>query len=169
MNKLYRYAVFAAAVLFGCPGFAAGGTAGHPQDIEVSAAWTRATAPGQDAASVDMTITSKRAATLVGVSSPAGTAELHSMTDKDGMMSMREVQAIELPAGKPVNLGDSGYHVMLTGLKAPLKEGGSVPLTLTFRLDAHLAVKIRTSAEVRSLHSTGDAGQGGGQMHMRMQ
>lgn len=170
MNKLYRYAVFAAALLFGCPGFAAEGAASHPGDIEISAAWTRATAPGQDAASVDMTITSKRAATLIGVSSPAAAAaELHSMTSKDGMMSMREVQAIALPAGKPVNLGDSGYHVMLTGLKAPLKEGGSVPLTLTFRLDPHLAVKIRTGAEVRSLHTTGDAGQGGGQMHMRMQ
>jgi copper(I)-binding protein len=127
------------------------------KDIEISGAWTRATAPGQDAAGVDMTITSKQAATLVGVTSPvAASAEMHSMTSEGGMMRMREVPVIELPAGKSVNLNESGYHLMLSGLKAPLKEGAAVPLTLSIKAGKRV-VKLETRVEVRSLHETSTA------------
>ena len=156
MKNLNRSAVLVLALLLSCAAYAAGNTT----DIEVSGAWARATAPGQDAASVDMTITSKRGATLVGVSSPAAkSAELHSMMSMGGMMDMREVKAIELPAGKAVNLGEKGYHVMLNDLKAPLKEGGSVPLTLSIKVGEQV-VKVETRAEIRSLHTT--TGQGSG-------
>jgi len=108
MSKLIRSGWLAAALLVSFSSYAAG----NAGDIEISGAWSRATAPGQDAASVDMTITSKQAATLVGVSSPvAGSAELHSMISENGMMKMREVKSIELPAGKHVNLRESGYHL----------------------------------------------------------
>ena len=137
MTNLFRFGGLLAA-LFLCASVYAG-------DIQVQNAWARATAPGQDAASVDLTITSKHAATLVGVSSPvAGTAELHSMAMEGGMMRMREVKSIELPAGKPVNLGESGYHLMLMGLKAPLKEGETVPLTLSIRVSKQGMVKVKT-------------------------
>lgn len=157
MKNLNRSGLLALALLLGSGAYAAGNTG----DIKVSAAWTRATAPGQDAGSVDMTITSKQAATLVGVSSPvARSAELHSMMIMGGMMHMSEVQGIELPAGKPVNLGEKGYHVMLNNLKAPLKEGGSVPLTLSIKVGEQM-VKVETSAEVRSLHMNAGQGSGG--------
>jgi copper(I)-binding protein len=121
-------------------------------DIQVENAWARATAPGQDAASVDLTITSKHAAALVGVSSPvAGTAQLHSMEMEGGMMRMREVASIDLPPGKTVNLGESGYHLMLMGLKAPLKEGQTVPLTLSIRVSKMGMVKVKARAGVISL------------------
>lgn len=120
-------------------------------DIQVDGAWARATAPGQDAAMVDLTITSAKAASLVGFSSPVSkTAEMHSMTHDDGMMKMREVKAIDLPAGKHVALGESGYHLMLTGLTAPLKAGESVPLTLNVRT-GNAIVKMDVKAEVKPL------------------
>ena len=129
-------------------------------DIEISGAWTRATAPGQEAAGVDLTITSKQAATLVGVSSPvAASAEMHSMTSESGMMRMREVKSIELPVGKPVNLRESGYHLMLNGLKAPLKEGEIVQLTLSIKVGKQGVAKFETKAEVRSLHAISDEAQ----------
>ena len=160
MSKLNRFGWLAAALLVSFSSYAAG----NAGDIEISGAWSRATAPGQDAAAVDMTITSKQAATLVGVSSPvAKTAELHSMTTEGGMMRMREVQSIELPAGKPVNLKESGYHLMLNGLKAPLKEGESVPLTLSIKAGKQGVIKIETRAEVRSLHATKASPQEEGQ------
>jgi copper(I)-binding protein len=124
-------------------------------DIRVENAWARATAPGQDAASVDLTITSKHAATMVGVSSRvARTAQLHSMVMEGGMMRMREVAGISLPAGKTVNLSESGYHMMLTGLKAPLKEGETVPLILSIKVGNKSVVQVKVKAEVRSLTST---------------
>ena len=160
MINLYRFGGFLAALLLSVCVYAG--------DIQVEKAWVRATAPGQDAAGVDLTITSKQAATLVGVTSPAcKSVELHSMTmthdgsmmnmtHDGGMMKMREVEAIELPAGKSVNLHDSGFHLMLTGLKAPLKAGETVPLTLNFKV-AKRKVKIETKAEVRPLTTTSPA------------
>ena len=163
MKNLNRFGLLAAALLLSLASHAADNAAGNGKDIEVSAAWVRATAPGQDTAGVDMTITSKHAARLVGVSSPvAKSAELHSMMNMAGMMEMREVDAVDLPSGKPVNLGASGYHVMLNQLKAPLKEGDSVPLILSIMVGENEMVKIRTTAEVRSLHTSGGHTQGGG-------
>jgi copper(I)-binding protein len=121
-------------------------------DIQVENAWARATAPGQDAGSVDLTITSKHAAALVGVSSRvARTSELHSMVMEGGMMRMRRVASIDLPAGKAVNLAESGYHLMLNGLKAPLKEGETVPLMLSIRMAKQGVVKVAAKAKVISL------------------
>jgi len=138
------------------------------QDLVVSDAWVRATAPGQDSGSLQFSITSAKGSRLVAASSPvAGTVELHSMTHEDGMMKMREVQAIELPAGKHVNLHDRGYHLMLIGLKAPLKEGATVPLTLNIKVANQGVVKINTSAEVKSLTATNPASDD--EHHMQMQ
>jgi len=159
MNNLNRFYWLAAALLVSFASYAG--------DIEISGGWTRATAPGQDQAGVDLTITSKQAATLVGVSSPvARTTELHSMTTEGGMMRMREVKAIELPAGKRVNLSESGYHLMLDGLKAPLKEGETVPLTLSIMVGRQGVVKVETKAEVKSLTATEAASQDDQPMHM---
>jgi copper(I)-binding protein len=165
MSKLIRFGWLVAALLASFTSYAAGNVGG----IEISGAWTRATAPGQDQAGVDLSITSKQAATLVGVSSPvAKTVELHSMTTEGGMMRMREVKTIELPAGKRVNLGESGYHLMLNGLKAPLKEGETVPLTLSIKVGKHGAVKFKTRAEVRSLTATKAPSQEDEHQHMHM-
>lgn len=166
MSKLNRFGWLAAALLISFASYAAS----NEGDIEISGAWTRATAPGQDQAGVDMTITSKQAATLVGVSSPvARTAELHSMTTEGGMMRMREVKSIELPASKRVNLGESGYHLMLTGLNAPLKEGETVPLTLSIKVSNQGVVKVETKVEVKSLTATKSASQKDEHQHMHMQ
>ena len=104
------------------------------KDVKVSDAWSRATAPGQDSGMLQAVITSKKAAQLVGASSKAcASVELHSMVTEGGMMKMRQVEAIDLPAGKAVDLGAKGYHLMLIGLKKPLKEGKKVAVTLQLR------------------------------------
>src|SRR5512145_3154873 len=126
MNKLYGFGVLIAALLLSVSAYAG--------DIRVEGAWSRATTPGQNTGMADVTITSKLAATLVGAVSAASTSvELHSMTHEGGMMKMREVKAIELPAGKSVNLGENGFHLMLIGLKSPLKAGETIPLTLSIQ------------------------------------
>lgn len=140
----------------------------HAAEVEVSSAWARATAPGQHSASIDVTLTSKQDASLVGVSSPASeSATLHSMTMDGGMMKMREVKAISLPAGKAVNLQQSGYHLMLEGLKAPLKEGDSVPLTLSIRIGKDVK-KVEARAAVGALTATGAPGMKHDNDHMHM-
>jgi copper(I)-binding protein len=72
--------------------------------------------------------------------------EVHNMSMDGGVMTMRPVEGgLEIPAGGAVELKPGGLHLMLIGLKAPLTEGGSVPLTLVFdngeRIDAPLGVR----------------------------
>ncbi|MBC7685037.1 MAG: copper chaperone PCu(A)C [Bdellovibrionales bacterium] len=99
--------------------------------VSVTAPWVRATVPAQKSTGAYLHLQSAVAARLVGVSSPvAAAAEMHRMDMQGETMKMRQVDAIELPAGKGVNLSSGTYHVMLVGLKRQLKEGDAVPLTL---------------------------------------
>ncbi|MDD2701992.1 MAG: copper chaperone PCu(A)C [Sideroxydans sp.] len=140
---------FVFAVLFGLS-FAA-----QAADVKVSEAWTRATAPGQDSAMVQAVITSKQAAELVGVSCAcARTAELHSMVHEDGMMKMRQVESINLPAGEAVDLGAAGYHLMLMGLKKQIKEGKKIELTLTLRYQDGKTKRVKFHAPARALDAS---------------
>ncbi len=124
-------------------------------DILVEGAWSRATAPGQDVMSVDLSITSNQSAKLMGVlSDVCSRVELHHMFHENGMMKMREVESIELPAGESVDLRKNGYHLMLMGLKAPLKSGDKIPLTLTIKFADNRVKKVSAFAEVKPLKST---------------
>lgn len=126
-------------------------------NITIENAWARATAPGQDMGSVDLSITSKSAASLTGVSSTVcSTVELHRMTHEDGMMKMRQVDSIALGAGKTLSLSDAGYHLMLVGLKFPLEAGKRIPLTLTIRQNSGQVEHIQISAKIRGLTSHGE-------------
>jgi copper(I)-binding protein len=61
-------------------------------------------------------------------------------------MKMRPVPSVALDTGKPVTLKPGGLHVMLMGLKAPLKAGDSFPLTLTFTHAPPLTVTVKVEA-----------------------
>jgi copper(I)-binding protein len=58
------------------------------------------------------------------------------------IMRMRQLPGIDLPAGGAVALQPGGNHIMLIGLKAPLKEGDKFPLTLTFAKSGKVEVEV---------------------------
>ncbi len=103
--------------------------------IAIADAWARAT-PGKaptGAAYLTLTNSGTAADRLVGASSPvAATTELHEDKEENGIMKMRPVPVLPIAPGQSITLKPGGYHLMLTGLKAPLKQGDSFPLTLTF-------------------------------------
>lgn len=100
--------------------------------VKVDDPWVRATVAPQKATGAFMQITSAKAAKVVAASSPvAAVVEIHEMKMDDGVMKMRAVDALALPAGQAVALKPGSYHVMLMGLKGPIKAGETVPLTLT--------------------------------------
>jgi copper(I)-binding protein len=101
--------------------------------VSVTDAWVRGTVPGQKATGAFMQLKSSTDATLVSAASPvAKVVEIHEMALDGGVMRMRAIDKLVLPAGKAVDLKPGGYHVMLMDLGGPLKEGDSVPVTLTF-------------------------------------
>ncbi len=107
--------------------------------ITVSDAWARAAissasdATGNSAVYMTIKSTSSSADRLVRAASDvAGATELHTATMANGMMQMRPVEAIDVPAGGVATLAPGGFHVMLIGLKQDLKVGDAVKVTLTF-------------------------------------
>ncbi len=103
------------------------------EELEVDNAWARATPGKSNVGAAYLTIQSPSADKLVAASTPvAKKAELHTMTMTGMVMKMRPLAAVDIPAGQPVKLAPGGMHIMLMGLKAPLKAGQSFPLTLTF-------------------------------------
>ncbi|MFG6467339.1 copper chaperone PCu(A)C [Roseateles sp. BYS87W] len=122
----------------------------HAQ-VQVTDPWVRATVPAQKATGAFMQITSAKAAQVVAVSSPvAAVVEIHEMKMDGGVMKMRAVDALALPAGQAVALKPGSYHVMLMGLKAPIQAGDKVPLTLTLQGENQQRTTLEVQAEARS-------------------
>jgi copper(I)-binding protein len=120
--------------------------------VTVADVWVRGTVAGQKATGAFMKLTSATDAILVGATSPvAAVVEIHEMAHEGGMMRMRAIGELKLPAGKAVELRPGGYHVMLMDLKQPLKEGETVPVTLTFRDASGKKTSLEVAAPVRAL------------------
>jgi len=118
----------------------------------VKEAWVRGTVAQQKASGAFMQITSVQGGKLIEVNSPvAGVAEIHEMAMQGDMMRMRALPALELPAGKAVELKPGGYHVMLMDLKQQLKAGESVPLTLVVEGKDGKRETLQVKAPVRAL------------------
>ncbi len=111
-------------------------TAGSLADgIMVDDPYVRAVPPGQPNSASFMVLHNmgEKAGALTGASSPAAeVVELHTHTMEDGMMRMRKVEKIDLPAGEVVKLQPGGLHVMLIGLTQKLIPDEKISLTLVF-------------------------------------
>lgn len=138
----------------------AGTAAGAVAEVRVDDPWVRATVDGQKASGAFMTLTSTRDARLVAVQTPAaGVAEIHEMALENNVMRMRPIDALALPAGKPVVLRPGGYHLMLLELGSALKVGDKVGLTLTVEQADGTREQVEVQAPVRPLTAGHDAKQ----------
>lgn len=132
----------------------------HAQ-VSVKDPWVRATVAQQQATGAFMQLLSPKATRLVGVSTPlTPVAEVHEMAMQGEVMRMRQVPGVDLPAGTPVALKPGGYHVMLMNLPAQVKEGQTVPLTLSFEDADGRRETVQVQAPVRAL-TAGTGGHGG--------
>jgi copper(I)-binding protein len=126
--------------------------------ITIDAPWARATAPGAKIGAGYMTIRNAGGAPdrLLAASSPAAErVEMHVTTKEGDVSRMRQVKGYAVPAKGAFELKPNGPHLMLVNLKAPLKEGTSVPLRLTFEK----AGEVKTGLEVRALTASPPAHQ----------
>lgn len=86
---------------------------------------------------------------LLSANSPAAASvEIHNMTMEGDVMKMRALDQLEIKAGSKVEMKPgNGYHLMMLGLKKPLKNGDKFPLTLTFKK----AGKVKVSVNVEEM------------------
>ena len=115
-------------------------------------AWARAPVPGQNMGGAFVTLTSDRDAQLIGATSPvAEKMELHTMKMEGEKMLMAQVSSIPLPANTQVQLKPGSLHLMFMGLKQPLAEGQTVPITLKIQLSSGYVETLTIQAPVKSL------------------
>jgi len=120
--------------------------------VTVSDAWVRGTVAHQPATGLFFDITSVQGGRLVAASSPAARElQLHEMTMDNDVMRMRQVPAIDLPAGKTVALSPGGFHVMLLGVVKPLAAGATVHATLTVEDAQGRREQVQVDARVEAL------------------
>jgi copper(I)-binding protein len=97
--------------------------------------FVRAVPPGQPNSAAFMVLvnSSDVAHQVVSASSPvANTVELHTHTNNNGVMEMRQISQIDVPAQGKAELAPGGLHIMLIELRQELKVGESVAVTLNF-------------------------------------
>jgi periplasmic copper chaperone A len=142
---IHRPLLFAVLFSFGAMSavFAAGGVAAG--GIDVRDAWSRSTPPGIEVGVAYLVIENHGAPDrLVSASSPiAKHTELHISKMEDGVMKMLPLDAVDIQPGAQTAFAPGGRHVMLIGLKQPLKDGDTFPLTLTFEHAGRLRTTVR--------------------------
>ncbi|BBK43130.1 hypothetical protein STVA_31500 [Allostella vacuolata] len=144
--------VLAAAVAWTVPAAAQSGGA-----IEVAEPWARPSPGGSKMSAAYLTLHNKGAAAdqLLSASAPvAESVELHTVVKDGDVMRMRPVAEIEVAPGSTTVLQPGGFHIMLIGLKAPLKQGDRFPLELTFAKAGQRQVEVTVGAP-GAAHGTG--------------
>ena len=115
--------------------FSAGVLAGSADSISVVDPYVRLAPPNAPATGAFMVIKNngdKDVKVLKADNPVSRVTELHTHLNEGGVMKMRPVPAIEVKAKGEAVLQPGGLHVMMIDLKAPMKEGDVVPITLTF-------------------------------------
>lgn len=116
------------------------------KDIEVKDAWVRATPPSMNMTTAYFEVSNNTVnpVALVEVESPvAKDCNIHETLQKGAFTTMNEVSAVEIAPHETTKLAPGGYHVMMTGLKQPLKENETIPLVLKFKDGREVKVEAK--------------------------
>lgn len=125
-----KIALFTASLMF-----SAGVLAGAADAVSVHEPYVRLAPPNAPATGAFMVIRNGGAkdVKVVKADNPVSkVTELHTHLNEGGVMKMRPVPAIDVKAGGEAVLKPGSLHIMMIDLKAPMKEGDVVPITLTF-------------------------------------
>ena len=129
--------------------------------LKIEQPWARATPKGAPVGGGYLTITNTGTAPdrlLGGSVSVSSGFEIHEMAMDNGVMKMRMLsQGLEIKPGETVTMKPGGYHLMFTGLKGQLKQGGSFPGTLQFEK----AGKVEVEFGVQGMAATSAGGASG--------
>lgn len=119
--------------------------AGQADDVMVSDPFAREVPPGAPASASFMTLqnASDSAIKIVSADSQVSkVVELHTHTNDNGVMRMRKIPFIEIPAEGTTVLKPGGLHIMLIGPHKPLKKGQEIAVTLKFEDGSSKEVKM---------------------------
>jgi periplasmic copper chaperone A len=131
------------------PRFAEAGSSSHGTSLSIKSAFARATIGAGKTGAAYLTIHNPTGHSdkLIGArTSAAKRAALHTHLHENGVMKMRPIDAVEIPAHGMAALKPGGDHLMLMGLTAPLKQGEHFSVTLILEKAGEIDVKIKVGA-----------------------
>ena len=136
-------------------------------DIEVMHPWARPTIPNRPGVAYfgvhNLGDTDDR---LIGAHADGVTKiEIHKAEQKEGVMTMTPVDAVDIPASGMAHLGPGGYHLMMFGLDPPLKLGDTLEVTLVFEAAGEVAITVPVSKTMGDQMHQGDGHMGGAMDH----
>lgn len=154
MKRIFLFACVAAGALAGPADAANSYVKGF---LQVHHAWTRVTPPGTDVAAgyLEIRNTGKEKDRLIAASTPAAQrVEMHVMTHEGGVMKMREVAGLDVPARKSLAFRPGGPHLMIVGPRKNFLKGQRIPLVLRFERggDLHVELEVRAAAPAKPHH-----------------
>ncbi len=132
-------------------------------EIEVDGAYVREVPPTMSNTAAFMTLSSlaSEPISLLGATSNvAHKVELHTHTNVNGMMQMHQVEKIDIAAEGTTVLQPGGFHIMLIGLKCPLKEGDIVNMNLNFSNGESVAITAPVQTISKSMQTPMRCGNG---------
>src|SRR5690606_10629283 len=139
-----------------------------PPTVQITHAYANQPPEGATVAAAYLDITTSHGDVLLAASSAAaGEVQIHSNELVDGVMSMRPLPQVELPAGETVHFEPGGKHFMLLSLPHPLTAGSELSLTLQFERAGALEVDVPIVAlgAAPSDHEHADHEHAGGGQH----
>jgi len=128
--------------------------------VSVGDPYVRAVPPGQPNSAAFMTLRNGSTVPHSIISAKSSTAkivELHTHVNEGGMMKMRQIKQIDVPAHGEATLQPGGLHVMLIGLKGELKPGDNVLITLLFEDGSKKVIeapvrKMKMKMDMKKMH-----------------
>jgi copper(I)-binding protein len=114
-------------------------------DIRVVHPFSVPTLPGKDVGAAYIGLENKGESDVLLAASTARAerVELHTMSMEGDVMKMRQINGLEVKAGETIKMKPGmGYHLMMFGLKQPLKAGDKFPLKLQFKKSGAVEVSV---------------------------
>lgn len=147
MNRQATKWFFMAAIVITAAAVAALSRAAEV-NLSLSDAWARPTLGAGRTSAAYVTITNRDGTDdrLVAASLPGATSvEIHTAGMENGVMRMRRLDGVDVPAGESIRFAPGGLHIMIIGLEDPLVAGDMVPLTLVFEAAGQLTIQTTVS------------------------
>jgi copper(I)-binding protein len=117
----------------------------HEHSLEISQPWARQTGNRTISAAIYLNIANKGAFLdqLMDVKSDAAErVQIHQSIEEDGIMRMNHIQTLPIAPKEMLAFEPGSYHIMLTRLANPLREGDVFPVTLSFEKAGDVTVHV---------------------------
>jgi periplasmic copper chaperone A len=131
----------------------------HAGSLRVENSWATPTPGGVDVSAGYLSIVNETQAAdrLVSASSPrASHVDIHEMSMDGGVMRMRPMDGLDIPAGGEVTLEPGGLHLMFVGVAQPFAEGEEIPVQLTFEHAGAIDVTLPVQRQAPPAHDMSD-------------